>query len=135
MSDELPLFQVRGSALDAIYGLGSEEVFEAEARKVVEKKFGFKLEKWREWDGEGYVFNIPRYIEVYAAASEGKVVLMEIEPKATIGVVYVFKKKAEFYEKKTGVKPSRLIVASPFIDDDARELASALEIEIYDFYS
>ncbi|WP_368738879.1 hypothetical protein [Escherichia coli] len=45
----------------------------------------------------------------------------------------MFKKKAEFYERKTGVKPSRLIVASPLVDEKAREYASAFGIEIYDF--
>lgn len=135
--DAFELLMVSISALEVMCGLTRYEDFRAQARKIVEKKLGLKLETWKERDEEGYVFTIPDDIDVDVAVSGEGVILVEIVPRVEVNDVYIFKKKAEFYEKKTGIKPSRLILASPFIYEKEREfaleLASAFGIEIYSF--
>jgi hypothetical protein len=45
--------------------------------------------------------------------------------------MYIFERKARFYEKRHGRTASRLIVISPMIDDRARKAAERLGIETY----
>jgi hypothetical protein len=40
-------------------------------------------------------------------------------------------RKAQLYERKTGIKPDRLLMVTPYADEDAIEAAKELNVEIY----
>jgi len=42
-----------------------------------------------------------------------------------------FKKKAELYEKVIGRKPERLLIVTPYADEEARVACKKLGIELY----
>jgi len=45
--------------------------------------------------------------------------------------VYCFKRKAEFYARKTGEKPERLVIVTPYVEERAIEASKKLGIEVY----
>ncbi|MEM1674884.1 MAG: hypothetical protein QXI56_08465, partial [Candidatus Bathyarchaeia archaeon] len=45
--------------------------------------------------------------------------------------VSTFKRKAEFYERVEGRKPDRLIIVTPYADENALETAKQLQIKVY----
>jgi len=45
--------------------------------------------------------------------------------------VLQFRRKAELYERKTGRRPDRLLMVTPYIDEKALEAARRLGIEVY----
>ncbi|MEM2213257.1 MAG: DUF3782 domain-containing protein [Candidatus Nezhaarchaeales archaeon] len=118
-------------ALGARWGLLSERAFKEGLRSLVEKEFGFKVEKWVKWDGEGYVHGHPSDVDVDVAVHDGKVVLVEVKSHVGRPDVSTFKRKAEFYERAEGRKPYRLIIVTPYADESALETAKQLQIEVY----
>lgn len=56
---------------------------------------------------------------------------MEVASHIKSSDVTIFKKKAEFYEKTTEVKPEKLIIVSPYIEDKAKEACLKHNIEFY----
>ncbi|MBS7612563.1 hypothetical protein KEJ27_10275, partial [Candidatus Bathyarchaeota archaeon] len=59
------------------------------------------------------------------------VILVEIKSHISKEDVYVFKRKADFYEKIEMKQPSRLLMVTPYIDEDALKVAMQLKIETY----
>ncbi|MCD6239974.1 DUF3782 domain-containing protein [Candidatus Bathyarchaeota archaeon] len=51
------------SALGARWGLMAEEAFRQSIRGLVEKEFGFKVERWTKLDREGVVFGYPSQVK------------------------------------------------------------------------
>jgi len=124
-------FQRHLDALGVMCGLVSEEAFREGLRGVVEKVFGFKLEKWEAYDREGRVFGYEAVVEVDVAVKDGRVMLVEMTPRAQMSDVAVFKRKAELYAEKEGRRPDRLIIVTPYVDEKAVRLAARLGIELY----
>ena len=118
-------------ALGARWGIISEQAFREGLRGIVEKELGLKVEKWVKLDVEGYVFGYPSMVDVDIAVHDEKLILVEIKSHASKSDVYVFKRKVELYEKTEGRKPSRLLIITPYIDEDAVELAGKFQIEVY----
>ncbi|MEM0329963.1 MAG: DUF3782 domain-containing protein [Archaeoglobaceae archaeon] len=131
MNNGFKLLRNQISALGARWGIMSEKAFRAGIRGIIEKELGMKVEEWIGKDKEGFVFGFPSDIEIDVAISDGKVILIEVKSSISQGDVLAFKRKAEFYERETGIKPSRLIIVTPFADDKAIELASNFGIEIF----
>jgi len=52
------------SALAARWGLINEEACKESLRKLLEKKFGFKVERWEEQDEKGKAFGYPGEVEL-----------------------------------------------------------------------
>jgi len=127
----LDRFQRHLDALGVMCGLVSEEAFRDGLRGVVEKVFGFKLEKWEAHDKEGKVFGYSTDVEVDVAVKDGRVILVELLPRARMSDVAVFKRKAELYAEKEGRRPDRLIIVTPYVDEKAVRLAARLGIELY----
>jgi len=123
--------QRRLDALGARWGIMSEKAFREGLRGVVEKELGFKVERWTAYDEEGRVFGFPSEVEVDVAVRDGKVILIEITSHARAPDVAVFKRKAELYAEKEGRRPDRLIIITPYADEDAVKAAERLGIEIY----
>ncbi|MEM3745653.1 MAG: DUF3782 domain-containing protein [Candidatus Bathyarchaeia archaeon] len=118
-------------ALGARWGIISEQAFREGLRGVAEKELGLKIEKWVRWDGDGYVFGHPSTIDVDVAVRDDKIILIEVKSHISRADAHAFKRKAEFYEKVEGKKPSRLIIVTPYADEDAIETAKQLQIEVY----
>ncbi|MEM1593346.1 MAG: DUF3782 domain-containing protein, partial [Archaeoglobaceae archaeon] len=131
MSEGFKLLRNQISALGARWGIMSEKAFRNGVEGIVEKEFGAKVERWVKKDVDGFVFGYPSDVEVDVVIRDGKTILVEIKSSISQGDVLVFKRKAEFYEKETGVKPSKLVMVTPFADEKAIELAANLGIEIF----
>jgi len=123
--------QRRLDALGARWGLMSEKAFREGLRGVVERELGFKVERWTAYDQEGRVFGFPSEVEVDVAVKDGKVILIEITSHARAPDVAIFKRKAELYAEKESRRPDKLIIITPYADEDAMKAAERLGVEIY----
>ncbi|MBS7651488.1 DUF3782 domain-containing protein [Candidatus Bathyarchaeota archaeon] len=119
------------SALGARWGLMAEEAFREGLRGLLEREFKFKVDRWSMFDEDGIVYGYPSNVEVDVAASDGRHILMEVTSHARVQDVYTLKRKAELYEKATGKRPHRLIVATPYAEDKAKEACLRLGMELY----
>jgi len=119
------------SALGARWGLMAEEAFRQSIRGLVEREFGFRVERWTKLDREGVVFGYPSQVEIDVAISNEKIMLVEVKSHVRQSDVYTFKRKAELYEKLEGRKPSKLLLVTPYAEEKALEAAKHLGIEIY----
>ena len=70
-------------------------------------------------------------VEVDVAVKDGRVVLVEVASHVRRADVLAFRRKAAFYEDVSGRKVDRLVMVSPFVDDDAFEMALAVGVEVY----
>jgi len=118
-------------ALGARWGLLSERAFKEGLRSLIEREFGFRVERWVRWDSEGYVHGHPSDIDIDIAVHDEKIILVEVKSHVGRPDVSTFKRKAEFYERVEGRKPDRLIIVTPYADENALETAKQLQIEVY----
>ncbi|MBS7611504.1 DUF3782 domain-containing protein [Candidatus Bathyarchaeota archaeon] len=118
-------------ALGARWGMLSESAFREGLKGILERELGLKVGKWAKYDQEGEVFGYPSPIDVDVTVKDGREILVEVKSHVDKADVRIFERKARFYEKNEGRKPSRLIMVAPYVDDDALELAKHLGIEIY----
>jgi len=121
----------RLDALGARWGVMTEKAFRDGLRGVVEEELGLKVERWTTYDEEGKVFGFPSEVEVDVAVKDGKVILIEITSHARPYEVSLFKKKADLYAEKEGRRPDRLVIITPYAEEDAKRVAERLGIEIY----
>jgi hypothetical protein len=119
------------SALGARWGIMTEDAFREELRGILEKEFGVKVERWVARDEDGMVYGFSSVIEIDIAIKDGKTMLIEISSSVDRSKVAAFLRKAKLYEKKTGIKPERLIMVTPYADENAIEAAKEVNIEIY----
>ncbi|MEM1561915.1 MAG: DUF3782 domain-containing protein, partial [Candidatus Bathyarchaeia archaeon] len=117
-------------ALGARWGLLSERAFKEGLRSLIEREFGFRVERWVRWDSEGYVHGHPSDVDVDIAVHDEKIILVEVKSHVGRPDVSTFKRKAEFYERVEGRKPDRLIIVTPYADENALETAKQLQIEV-----
>jgi len=119
------------SALGARWGLMAEDAFRNGLRGVLEKELGLKVERWTTRDEEGIVYGYASEIGIDVAVKDGKTVLIEVSSSVDQSKVAAFVRKARLYEKKTGVKPDRLIMVTPYADEKAMKAAKGIGVEIY----
>ncbi|MEM3589794.1 MAG: DUF3782 domain-containing protein [Candidatus Bathyarchaeia archaeon] len=131
MTEFLERLERRLLALDARWGLGSEEAFKEKAREYLEKELGLRIERWEGFDEGGLVYGYPRRVEADIAIQDGKVVLMEIKAHANASDVATFKRKAELYERLEGERPSGLVLVTPYIEEDGLRAAKHMGMEVY----
>jgi len=127
----LELLERRLAGIGARWGLMSEEAFREGLKGLLEKELKLKVERWQSYDDEGSVYGYPSRVEVDIALYDERIVLIEVTSHAKVSDIYVFKRKSLLYEKKTGKKPSRLLIVTPYADDKAIEASEELEIEVY----
>ncbi len=118
-------------ALGARWGLSSEHAFREAIKGVLEEFTDTKVERYLGFDNKGEVFGWPDQVEIDVVVKNGKLCLMEIKSSVSKNDVYVFGKKAAFYEKETGRKPDKKIIVSPMFGPGARGFAQKLNIETY----
>jgi hypothetical protein len=119
------------SALGARWGLMAEETFREGLRGLLERELGFKVEKWKTYDEFGKVFGYPSEVEIDITMSDKKLILIEVSSHTKASDIFQFKRKAELYQEKTGRKPDRLLIVTPYIDEKAIEASKQLGIEVY----
>jgi hypothetical protein len=119
------------SAIGARWGIMAEDAFRGGLRGILEKEFGVKVERWITIDEEGLVYGFKSVIEVDIAIKDGKTMLIEISSSVDRSKVAAFLRKAQLYEKKTGIRPDRLIMVTPYAEDAAVEAAKEVGVEVY----
>ncbi len=123
------LIERRISALGARWGLMSEEAFREGLRGILGKELGLTVERWTHYDSRGVVYGRPAQVDV--AVSDDKVLLIEVSSHVRRSDVAAFHRKARLYQEVTGRRPHKLIMVTPFIDDDAFRLALDMGVEVY----
>ena len=118
-------------ALGARWGLSSEKAFRDALASVLEKNFDVKVLNVTEYDDLGTVFGRPDQIELDVIVINGMLILMELKSSFDKADMYIFERKARFYEKLHDRKANRLIVISPMIDARARQVGVRLGIEMF----
>ena len=118
-------------ALGARWGLQSEAAFRNALAGILETSFGVSVHNVCEFDDVGEVFGRPDQVEIDIIVKNGMLLLMELKSSIDKGGMYIFERKARFYERHHNRKADRLIVISPIIDPRAVPVAQALGIETY----
>ncbi|MEM3070710.1 MAG: DUF3782 domain-containing protein, partial [Candidatus Bathyarchaeia archaeon] len=131
MNKGFKLLEGHISALGARWGLLTEEAFREGLRGILEEEFKVEVERWIHRDEDGIVYGYPSSVEVDVAVHDGKVILIEISSHVRPSDVSTFKRKAELYERITGRKPDKLMIVTPYAEDEARYACLKHGIELY----
>lgn len=120
-------------AIGARWGMRSEQSFRNALKWILGEVSGLEVINVVEYDEEGEVFGRPDQIELDLVIKNGLLIICEIKSSVSKPDIYIFLKKAEFYQKQHFVKADRLIVISPMIDKKALELAKDWGIKTYSY--
>jgi len=131
MNKGFQLINRRIDALGARWGIMSEEAFREGLRGLLEKELGFKIEKWTVYDQAGKVYGYPSVVDIDVILKDEKTILVEVSSHIKKSDIIIFKKKAELYEEETGRKPDKLLIVTPYIDEEALKASEKMEIEVY----
>jgi len=118
-------------ALGSRWGLQSEKAFRDALAEILEKNFGVQVLNVNEYDDQGTVFGRPDQIELAVIIQNGLLLICELKSSIDKAGMYIFERKARFYEQRHQRTANRLIVISPMIDARARQVAERLGIETY----
>ncbi len=121
--------ELRLEALGARWGILSERSFREGMKYIIEKFFGGRVSRWEYYDEQGYVYGAPSVVDVDVLIKDSEHILVEIKSRIDRSDVVVFRRKADLYEKTTGTK-ANLVMISPYVTDQAIDLASKLNIKI-----
>jgi len=109
---------------------GHISAFRESLKGLLEREFGFRVEKWVTRDEDGVVFGYPSEVDVDAAVSNGKIILIEVSSHARASDIF-HRRKANLYREKTGREPDKLIVVTPYMDEKALEAAKNLGMKVF----
>lgn len=124
----------RVGAMGARWGTQSEKSFRNALKGILEEHFPIKVLNVSEFDEDGVVFGRPATIELDLIIKDGLLIICEIKSSLSVGDIFVFSKKAEFYQNRHKKKADKLIMISPMVDKKkARDLAKEIGIKIYSF--
>jgi hypothetical protein len=118
-------------ALGARWGTQSEKAFRDALASILEKSFGVEVLNVTELDDEGEVFGRPEQVELDVIVKNGLLLICELKSSIDKAGMYIFERKARFYERRHQRQASRLIVISPMIDARAQKVAERLGIETF----
>ena len=118
-------------ALGARWGLQSERAFRDALAGILVENFGVEVVNVNEFDDEGEVFGKPDQVELDIIIKNGLLIICELKSSVDKPAMYVFERKARFYEKRHQRQADRLIVISPMIENRARQVGKKLGIEMY----
>ena len=119
------------SALGSRWGLQSEKAFRDALAGILEKNFGVEVVNVNEYDDEGVVFGRPDQVELDVIIQNGLLLICKLKSSIDKAGMYIFERKARYYEQRHQRTANRLIVISPMIDARARKVAERLGIETY----
>lgn len=120
-------------ALGARWGLRSEQSFRNALRGILGEVSKLEVINVVEYDEDGEIFGHPEQVELDLIIKHGMLMICEIKSSMSKADIYIFQKKAAFYQKKHSRKAQRLIVISPMVDKNALELAKNLGIKVYSY--
>ncbi|MBK5940434.1 PD-(D/E)XK nuclease family protein [Halochromatium roseum] len=118
-------------ALGARWGLSSEKSFRDALASILEENFGVEVINYNGYDDSGEVFGKPEQIELDVIIKNGLLILCELKSSIDKGGMYLFERKARFYEREHDRQASRLIVISPMIEPKALKVAERLGIDCF----
>ncbi len=118
-------------ALGARWGTQSEKAFRDALAGILESHFGVQVVNVTDFDDAGEVFGQPDQVEIDVIVKNGLLLICELKSSIDKAGMYIFERKARFYEKRHGRQADRLIVISPMIDARAQRVADRLGIETY----
>jgi len=118
-------------ALGSRWGIQTEKAFRDALAAILEQSFNVRVLNINEYDDSGEVFGRPEQIELDVIIKNGMLIICEIKSSIDKAGMYMFERKARFYEKHHQRKASRLLVVSPMIDKRAQTVAKELGIETY----
>lgn len=118
-------------ALGARWGTQSEQAFRDALAGILEQNFGVRVINVNEYDDQGEVFGRPDQVELDVIVKNGLLLICELKSSIDKAGMYIFERKARFYERRHQRAANRLIVISPMIDARARKVAERLGIETY----
>ena len=121
----------RVGALGARWGIQSETAFRNALAGILERTFGVQVVNVNEFDDQGTVFGRPDQVELDVIVKNGLLLICELKSSIDKAGMYIFERKARFYEQRHQRKADRLIVISPMIDARARKVAEKLGIEMF----
>jgi hypothetical protein len=116
------------------WGIDSENSFRRGLVEILSDT-GYTVFNYVESDAEGVVFGHPAEIEIDVIIKGDRTIAVEIKSSVSKSDVFVFMKKANFYEHVSGGRIDRLFMITPFIDDKARVVADQHDIVICDSVS
>lgn len=120
-------------ALGARWGLRSEQSFRNALKGILGEVSKLEVINVVEYDEEGEIFGRPDQVELDLIIKNGALMICEIKSSMSKADIYIFQKKAAFYQKKHNRKAQRLIVISPMVDKIALELAKNSGIKVYSY--
>ena len=118
-------------AFGSRWGLQSEKAFRDALAGILEKNFGVEVVNVNEYDDQGVVFGRPDQVELDVIIQNSLLLICELKSSIDKAGMYIFERKARYYEQRHQRKANRLIVISPMIDARARKVAERLGIETY----
>ena len=120
-------------ALGSRWGLYSEASFRNGLKAILEDSFGVEVMNLNEYDQDGMVFGRPDQVEIDVIIKNGVVILCEIKSSMSKSDMYIFDRKATFYENRHQRSVTRKIVMCPIVDHRALPVAENLAIEVYSY--
>ena len=121
-------------ALGTRWGLHSEETFRNAIGGILQEfPSGVEVVHVNEFDDSGEVFGRPDQVELDLIIRNGQLLIAEIKSSMSRGDMYLYERKARFYEKRHQRTAQRLIVISPMVEEKARTIATKLGITIYSY--
>lgn len=121
----------RLSALGARWGTSSEKAFRDALAGILSESFGVTVERVQYKDESGEVFGRPDQVELDVIIRDGEVLVCELKSSVSRSDVYTFERKVRSYEKRFGRKVNRLLLISPMIREEDKQLANSLGMEVY----
>jgi len=118
-------------ALGSRWGMQSEAAFRNALAGILEKNFGVEVLNINEYDESGEVFGRPEQIELDIIIKNGMLLICELKSSIDKAGMYIFERKARYYEKHHQRKADRLIVVSPMVDHRVQKVAAKLNIDVY----
>ena len=121
-------------ALGTRWGLHSEDTFRNAISGILQEfPSGVEVIHVNEFDDSGEVFGRPDQVELDLIIRNGQLLIAEIKSSMSRGEMYLFERKARFYEKRHQRTAQRLIVISPMVDKRAQAVAAKLGITVYSY--
>ena len=119
--------------LGAKCGIRAESSFHNELIELMEENFDVNVLNINEYDDQGEVFGRPDQVELDIIIIDGILIICEIKSSISKGDMYLFQKKAQFYEKRHNRTAKHLIAISPMVDEKALKVARELGIKVYSY--
>jgi len=126
------LYTVNIGALGARWGLQTEAAFREGIAKILKLYVpDVQVERVVLKDESGWVFGTPDQVELDLIIRNGELLIGEIKSAVEPSDVYVFYRKAQFYQQQTGRQARKLVMISPMVFPRAKEVAERLGVELY----